>query len=121
VVVDASNLSGSLTLYLSEDLAGSVAVNGPAVPVTTRPAQNARYTFTSGSGQQATVRVASNAIGCVTVALLAPGDVTLTSVFSCGASFTLAPQTLTVAGTHAVAINPSGNSAGSLSLSVTSP
>jgi hypothetical protein len=121
VVVDAGNLAGGLTLYVSQDLAGSLIVNGPAVPVTTRPAQNARYSFGGASGQQITVRVAGNAGGCVTVALLAPGDATLASTFACGAAFTLAPQTLATAGTYAVTVDPSGDNVGSLSLSVTSP
>src|SRR5207249_3763051 len=78
----------TLTLYNVVDVSGTITLNGPAVNVTiTTPGQNAKLTFSGTAGQQVTVRVTSNTLGSVTVALLKPDNTSLTSTTSSSASF----------------------------------
>ena len=114
--------TGNMTLTLSEDLTGTLTIGGPAVPLTiTRAGQNGRLTFAGTAGQQVTVRVTGNTLGCVTVKLLKPDGTTLTSSVGCGASFNLATQTLPTTGTYTVFVSPNTPSTGSLNVTVTSP
>jgi len=85
------------------------------------PGQNASYTFSGTTGQQATVRVTGSTISCVTVTLLKPDGTSMTSTFSCSSTINLATQTLPVTGTYTVTVNPNSSSIGSLNLSVTNP
>jgi hypothetical protein len=125
VLIDPSgNGTGQATvnLYNVVDVTGTLTLGGPAVNVSiTVPGQNASYTFSGTTGQQATVRVSGSTISCVTVTLLKPDGTSLTSTFSCGSTINLATQTLPVTGTYTVTVNPNGASIGSLSLSVTNP
>ena len=123
ILVDPTGTyTGASTLTLSKDLTGTLTIGATPKTVTiSRPGQNARYTFTGTAGRQVTVRVTTNTMSCVTVSLLKPGNIALTSSFSCSASFNLAPQTLPLAGTYTITIDPNGTTTGSLSLSVTSP
>jgi hypothetical protein len=125
--------TGSLTetLYnVDPDLSGSIAVNGQAVTVTTTaPGQNAQYTFTGAVGQQITVHATANSMtggtgfnwGYVTVKLVDPNGVTLTSVWSRDASFNLQTQTLSVQGLYTVVIDPYDANVGTVTISVTNP
>jgi len=125
VLIDPSgNGTGQATvnLYNVVDVTGTLTLGGPAVNVSiTVPGQNASYTFSGTTGQQATVRVSGSTVSCVTVTLLKPDGTSLTSTFSCGSTINLATQTLPVTGTYTVTVNPNGASIGSLNLSVTNP
>ena len=113
---------GDITLTLSEDAAGSLAINGPAVLLTTsRVGQNARVTFAGTSAQLVTVRMTSNTMGAVAVKLLKPDGTTLTSLSSGSVSFNLSQQTLPATGTYTVTIDLSGLATGSISVSATNP
>jgi hypothetical protein len=117
--------TGSMTLTLYDvpaDVTGTLTINDPAVTVViTTPGQNGSYTFSGTASQQATVRITSNTIGVVTVALKKPDGTQLTASTSGAASFNLATQTLPTTGTYTVTVNPDGFNIGSLNLSVTSP
>jgi predicted enzyme related to lactoylglutathione lyase len=125
VLIDPSGSAtgqATVTLYNVVDATGSVTVGGPAVNVSlTVPGQNATLTFSGTASQQATVRVTSNTMSCVTVTLFKPDGTSMTNTFSCGGSFNLATQTLPVTGTYSIKVDPSGTNIGSLNLSVTNP
>ena len=125
VLIDPSgNGTGQATvnLYNVVDVTGTLTLGGPAVNISiTVPGQNASFTFSGTTGQQATVRVTSSTVSCVTVTLLKPDGTSLTSTFSCSGTINLATQTLPVTGTYTVTVNPNGANLGSLNLSVTNP
>lgn len=117
--------TGNMTLSLYDvpaDFAGTVTIGGLAVRATTMvPGQNANLTFDGTAGQQVTVRITNNTMSTVTVSLLKPDGLLLTSLSSSASSFNLTAQTLPVTGTYKVAIDPSGPNTGSIDVSVTSP
>ncbi|HKY26731.1 MAG TPA: IPT/TIG domain-containing protein [Pyrinomonadaceae bacterium] len=113
---------GDITLTLSEDATGNLAINGPAfLLTTTRVGQNARVTFDGASGQLVTVRMTSNTMGAVAVKLLNPDGTTLTSLSSGSVSFNLSQKTLPATGTYTVTIDLGGLATGSIDVSATSP
>lgn len=126
IVIDpfgAATGSITVTLYdVPSDAIGTTTIGGTAADLTTTvPGQNAKATFDGASAQQVTVHITNNTMNTVTVKLLKPDGSTLTSLTSSSASFNLASQILSVAGTYTVSIDPSGTSTGSISVSVTSP
>ena len=125
LVVDPSGAAtgqATVNLYNVVDGTGSITLGGPAVNVSiTVPGQKASFTMSGTAAQQATVRVTSNTMSCVTVTLLKPDGTSLTNTFSCSGAFNLATQTLPVTGTYTITVDPNGPNTGSLSLSVTNP
>jgi YD repeat-containing protein len=125
VLIDPSGTGTGQTtvnLYNVVDVTGTLTLGGPAINVSiTVPGQNASYTFSGTTGQQATVRVSGSTMGCVTVALLKPDGSTQVSTFTCSGTFNLATQTLPATGTYTVTVNPNSTGVGNLSLSVTNP
>jgi len=114
--------SATVTLYNVVDTTGTLTINAPAINVSlTTPGQISSLTFSGAASQQVTVRVAGSTFSCVTVTLRKPDGTNLTSTFSCGSTFNLATQTLPVAGTYTVIVDPNSASTGSLNLSVTNP
>jgi len=114
--------SATVTLYNVVDTTGTLTINAPAINVSlTTPGQISSLTFSGTASQQVTVRVAGSTFSCVTVTLRKPDGTNLTSTFSCGSTFNLATQTLPVAGTYTVIVDPNTASTGSLNLSVTNP
>src|SRR5436309_3328210 len=75
--------TGSVTVTrydVPPDGTGTVTIGGAAVPVTiATPGQKAGLTFSGTAGQKATVHVAGNTISCVTVSLVKPDSISLTS------------------------------------------
>jgi YD repeat-containing protein len=110
--------SGAITATLSQDLAPVITVNAGATLLTFRTGQNGLPTFTGTLNQQVTVRITGNNLGSVNVKLLKPDGTQLTAVNSSAASFNLTTQTLPVAGTYTISIDPSAPVAGSLSLTI---
>jgi len=126
ILVDPLNTTtGNATVILYDvppDITVTITIGGPSVIVTiATPGQNGMLTFEGTSGQQVTIRITSNTMGAVTVALLKPDSTSLTSATSLSSSFTLATQTLPTAGTYTISIDPSGANTGSMNVSVTSP
>jgi YD repeat-containing protein len=115
--------STTLTLYnVPPDVTRTIIVGGPAASVTTTvPGQNATVTFSGLAAQSVTVRMTGNTMGLVTVTLRKPDGSTQTSSSSSAASFNLAPQTLPVAGTYTIFVNPNSTSTGSINVATTSP
>lgn len=117
--------TGSLTLQLYDvpaDPTSSLTLNGAATTLTTTtPGQNATWTFSGTSGQQATVHVGTSSIGWVTVSLLKPDGTTLTSQLGFFGGWNLSTQTLPTTGTYTIKVDPDGTGTGSIAISVSSP
>jgi YD repeat-containing protein len=116
LVVDPSGAAtgqATINAYDVVDLTGSAAIDGPAVSSTiTTPGQTARLAFDGTAGQRVSVNSTSNMTGCWTLAMLKPDATQLTSVFGCGSSIFIEPQTLPVSGAYTVLIDPSGAATG---------
>ncbi|MGH9904025.1 MAG: hypothetical protein ACRD8U_00410, partial [Pyrinomonadaceae bacterium] len=127
ILVDPKTTSiGSATLTLSEEIAGTIQMNGASVPLGfTRVGQNAQITFNASAGQRVSLGMSAVTIGpsscCSTyvsiknpdgTTLLAPMDVGTSG----GGSNTVA---LPVTGTYAIAVDPRGASTGNLTLTLT--
>jgi YD repeat-containing protein len=95
----------------------------PATVTTTVPGQNAAPRYGGTAGQTITVRLSANALGTVTVSLVAPGTngAVLISTTSSAASFNLPSQTLPVNGIYTIRIDASGPTTGSIGVQVTIP
>lgn len=121
LVVDPSGAAtGQVTLNLYDvvDVTGTIAPNGPSVPVSLlTPGQNARLTFDGATGRRISVNGTSNFNGCWTLAIINPDASTLKSTFSCGDDIFIDPQTLPATGTYTLLIDPSGVTTGQVTLS----
>ncbi len=123
--------TGSAKLWVSAPVtAGTVRVNGPAVPMNvTRVGQGVRRTFTGKAGQRistvVTNLVTSDNPGCATLTLLNPsGGVADTSGQVCDATsigLANAPDVLTVPGTYTVRLELDQTATGSAKLWVSAP
>jgi YD repeat-containing protein len=127
-VSQVNGSGGSITLNLYSvppDVAGSVAINGGALPVAiTGPGQNAQITFNGTANQSVTVQLTGDTICQVLVKLLPPGggpNNWLQEGYSCGGNFSLPSQTLSSTGTYTILVDPQGTAIGNISVAVTSP
>jgi hypothetical protein len=128
VVIDpALATTGSVTVTrysVPNDPNPLIQGNQPVVTVTTTvPGQNAAPRYGGVAGQVVTVRLSGNALGTVTVSLVAPGTngATLASITSSAASFSLSSQTLPVNGTYTIKVDPTGPATGTIGVQVTIP
>src|SRR5215213_1846420 len=102
------------TLYDVVDLTGAITPNGAGVPVSLpTPGQTARLTFNGTVGQRISLSGSASLTGCWTLAILKPDTTQLAGTFSCSGSIFIDPQTLPVAGTYTVLVDPSGAATGS--------
>ena len=116
------SFTGNVTLTLSEDIGGTLTINGSSLPLNlSRVGQNARITFDGTASQLVTVRITGNSLGSTVVKLLNPNGTTLTSTTSSSASFNLAQKTLGTTGTYEITIDPATTTTGNITVSVTSP
>jgi hypothetical protein len=121
-VEPASGATGTLTATLSEDVTGTIAIDGPSVPVViSRPGQRARLTFDGIAGQRLGLALTGASMGG-TATLYRPdgtqhGSVNFSS--SSGAGMNFPPLTST--GSHAVAVDASGVATGNVTLTLSQP
>src|SRR5262249_15805411 len=114
IVVDPQDAKTvSLTLTLSEPLTGTLIIDGPSVPVTLRPGQNARLTFDGMTGQRISLGVTEVSFGTgndAVLSILKPDGSILasTSVGSGGGDLDTEPVPET--GTYVVVVDPGGSS-----------
>ncbi len=128
VLVDpAAVYAANVTLTLSNDLTGSLTVNGSALTFsTTRVGQNARYTFSATSGQNYKVLWSGNTFAgnYSSIYVYKPDGSYLTSVSineTSLASGTLNLGSLPTTGTYTVFVNPYQTSTGQVAVQVTNP
>jgi len=121
VLVDpGGDSTGSLTLTLSEELTGSIVVNGDPVTINiTRAGQRARLTFTGTSGQRLSLGTTASTLASANASILNPDGSTL--VFPVGfgtpASAVDTPV-LPATGTYTLFIDPNGINTGNVTLTL---
>lgn len=123
IVVDPRINTGSATLTLSQDLVGTITLDGPSVTTTiSRAGQNARFTFDGTAGQQVSLNMTDVTIGpstccSTTVSTLDPSGTVLASrqVGTSGGSLN---ATLASTGTHTIRLDP-GINTGNMTLTLT--
>jgi len=112
--VDDSTGNTTLTLYnVPADLSGSLTSGTATTVTTTVPGQNGRYTFAGTVGQR--VSLDQSGYNCFTdqTSILKPDGTSLAS--TCGGTF-IDVQTLPIAGTYTVLVDPQGNTTGSTTI-----
>jgi hypothetical protein len=115
--------SGTVTVYLFNDVTGAISPGSPVNIATGIPGQNVRLTFNGTAGQQASAQLSSNynqGYWPVTLAILNPDGSTLGSNSpEIGGNASLGPLTLGTTGTYTVLIDPTGTNTGSGTASLT--
>jgi YD repeat-containing protein len=117
----ANTGSTTVTSYaVPADVTGTLTINGGTVPVTlSTPGQKAILSFAGTSGQNLTVRMTGNTVGCVLLVVTDPtGGTQSTSICSATLNFGVS---LTSTGTHTLKIDPLGAATGSATVEVTIP
>jgi YD repeat-containing protein len=118
-----STYTGSFTLTLSAELTGTIVSDGPALPVTLRPGQNARLTFAGMAGQRASLAMTGATLGSVFISVLKPDGSTLMAptvkVFSGGNAVQDLPL-LPVTGTYTLFLDPYFLNSGAVTLLLSS-
>jgi uncharacterized protein YhfF len=122
ILIDPSNTATgnmTLTLYNVVDFTGTITPGGPAVTVTTTiPGQNAKLTFSGTAGQRMSIKGSTTIGACWSVGLIKPDGTEQTSLFSCGSTLFIDPQTLEVSGTYTVLVDPSGAATGQATINL---
>jgi hypothetical protein len=126
ILVDPQGTNtGSITLTLSQDVTGTMTINGPAVTVNlTRPGQNARLTFGGTVGQRVSLGMTDVTIGTSTccgsqVSISTPDGTVLVSPTFIGTNGgTLDTPPLPATGTYTILVDPGGTSTGSITLTL---
>jgi hypothetical protein len=118
---DADIGNATLTLYdVPADASGTISAGGSAVTVTTTtPGQNARLTFTGSANQRVSLQLTNVSIPWHQVSITKPDTTTLvppTWVSSSGKF--VDTQTLPVAGTYAIFLNPEEANTGNATLTL---
>ncbi len=130
VWVDPAGIaSATLTLTLSTDVTAPIVANGAAQTFsTTRPGQNARYTFQGTAGLSARIGVLNSLFSQALITLLRPDGTAVGSTSNVtytgtgpGARGGIVVPHLPVSGTYTIVIDPVGTSVGSMNVEVLSP
>jgi hypothetical protein len=125
VFINPSGTStGSATVLLNTfaDISGTITSGTPITVTTTTAGQNARYTFSGTSGQQASVSMSGSTYpGCLalTTSILKPDGTSLGSTSICSSAGSLGPLTLPSTGTYTVQVDPAGTNTGSVTITLT--
>lgn len=119
IVIDPYGVAtGGMTLYLSQELTGSITVGGASVPVSiTRPGQRARLHFSGTASQRVSMQLSGSGFpfwGRVYV--LRPDESSLGNTGPSSGNF-MNPVTLPSTSTdYALFVDPSGNQTGSVTI-----
>jgi hypothetical protein len=120
LVDPADDNTGSMTLTLSEDIAGSITVDGSPLTVNiSRPAQKARITFNGTTAQQLSLGMTGVSIFQSDVFIYKPDGTTLvpfTFVTASGGVIDL--PSLPVGGTYTILVNPRPTRTGNMTLTL---
>jgi YD repeat-containing protein len=120
ILIDPNNANtGNVTLTLSEEVAGTITVDGAAVPVTIgRAGQQARVTFAGTAGQRLGLGLTSTTISSGFATLYNPNGSTLASVFFGTGNTAVDTPVLASTGTYEILIDPSGGATGNVTLTL---
>jgi YD repeat-containing protein len=110
--------TGSMTLTLSAEVAGTITVDGASVPLTiSEVGQRARLTFAGVAGQRLSLLMHDTTIsGGGTTTVFRPDGTTHGTVTYGTGAWTLDLAALTVAGTYTILVDPNGVGTGSTTL-----
>jgi YD repeat-containing protein len=112
--------SATLTLYdVPADVTGTITAGGGAQAVTiTTPGQNAVFTFEGAANQKVSLRMTGVTITSSLVSIKKPdGTVLVQASMGTGGAF-IDVQTLPVAGTYTILVNPNGFNTGNVTLTL---
>lgn len=124
ILVDPQNaVTGSMTLALNAvppDQTATITAGGPPVTLTLAAAgQNGRVTFTGTAGQRVSLLLSDVTISSSTVSILKPdGSVLITAANMTTSGWFFDNQTLPVAGTYTVLIDPKIAATGNVTLAL---
>jgi YD repeat-containing protein len=120
IVVDPSGTNtGAITLTLSNEVTGTITLDGPSVAVNiTRPGQNARYTFNGAQGQQINLGLTGVTITSSTVSLLNPDGSALANLGPGTSGGSLDPPPLAQPGTYTILVDPVDLYTGNMTLTL---
>ncbi|MBX3319640.1 MAG: hypothetical protein KF890_07150 [Nitrospira sp.] len=120
MVEPVSNYTGSMTLALSSPVTGTLALDGPSVPVSlTKPGQTARYTFDGKAGQWVSLGLTSVDITSSAVTLLTSEGTILASTAVGTAGGALEDQhPLPSTGTYTILVDPGSSYTGKMTLTL---
>jgi hypothetical protein len=118
--------TGSLNLVLSDDLSGSIDINGASVTLQfDRVGQNARLTFNGNAGQWVSVGMTDATVGSVnccatsTVSILKPDGTTLLSPFGFFSVGGGTPSVqLPTTGTYSIVVDPWSSNLGTVTITL---
>jgi hypothetical protein len=119
-VEPVSNYTGSMTLALSSPVTGTLALDGPSVPVSlTKPGQTARYTFNGKAGQWVSLGLTSVDITSSAVTLMTSEGTILASTAVGTAGGALEDQNpLPTTGTYTILVDPSSSYTGKMTVTL---
>ena len=107
----------NMTLTLSEEVSGSLVVDGSALPLTlARVGQVARVTFSATAGQRLNLAVTNASLSAALTILRPDGTTWVTTSVSNGSTVDTAPAPTT--GTYTIVIDPGATITGSLTLTL---
>jgi hypothetical protein len=111
--------SGNITLTLSEEVTGTVTVDGsPATVSITRAGQRARYTFSGTAGQRLSLGVTSVTITSSTASIYKPDSSLLKSQGLGAANSAIDLPVLPTTGTYTIVIDPNNAYTGTMTLTL---
>ncbi len=119
-VEPVGNYTGSMTLALSSPVTGTLALDGPSVPVSlTKPGQTARYTFNGKAGQWVNLGLTSVDITSSAVTLMTSEGTILASTAVGTAGGALEDQNpLPTTGTYTILVDPSSSYTGKMTVTL---
>jgi hypothetical protein len=118
--IDPAVATGSATLTLSNDIVGTISVDGPGVPsYIGRGGQNARYTFTGTTGQLLGVGITPGGLSGTVYVVKPDGNTLDFAQFYPSSGNTITPPALpSPGGTYTLKVEP-GLATGSVTLALT--
>ncbi|MGH7393448.1 MAG: hypothetical protein ACREM3_28935, partial [Candidatus Rokuibacteriota bacterium] len=119
ILIDSYGVhTGSVTLWLSEELTGTITPGGASLPLTIeRPGQRARITFSGTTGQRVSLKLTGVTVPVIWGSLINPDGTMLgTWQWLSGATSFFDTKTLTATGTHAFLLDPDVVQTGTLTL-----
>ncbi|MGH7387986.1 MAG: hypothetical protein ACREM3_00795 [Candidatus Rokuibacteriota bacterium] len=120
ILIDPPSVdTGQVTLWLSEELTGTITPGGASLPLTiARPGQRARISFSGTAGQRVSLKLSGVTVPSWMVAsLINPDGTTLgPGQWLLGATSLLDTKTLASTGTHAFLLDPDVVQTGDLTL-----
>jgi large repetitive protein len=123
VLIDPDRVvTGQVNLALREVAVGSVAVDGPTLPITLTAGQNGRYTFSGAAGQFLGLGVSPMSTvpagGTVSIRVLDPTGALLTDCGYYSTPWSCNLKQLPQAGNYVISVDANGINAASLSLTL---